>query len=573
MRLRSKLYIAIGFLFSLVVALGALSIYFLNRSNQDSRSVLQANLNSIRYMSDLFDELNQVPLSDSNYHKIEKLISSQERNITEEGEKELTTLLRKNFSGLKTDSGSKIRMEEVANDILQLNSEAIQRKTNAMEKSTENALIWLSFIGGISFLLSFTLFLNLPGAIANPIEEMIESVRAIASQDYSKRLHFKEHHEYSILAQSFNTMAEELEKFQASNIQKLLVEKSRIDALINNLQDPVLVLDQQNNVVFYNDAAEKITAVSRDQILGKYIQDVAVNNDLIRAMIKELFLSKSEEAASTLKIAVEGKERFYQKQLIPIKVARTGGETAEPMGTLILLQNITTYKELDVAKTNFIATVSHELKTPIASIQLSTQLLDNKRMGNLSDEQSQLVNSIKEDAARLLKITSELLNMTQVETGVIQLKASGVVVNDMLFDLIERNKLMAESKQIRVVREFVGETDLKIWADEEKTSWVLNNLLTNAIKYSPEKSEVKIKVEKKEKQVWISVVDQGKGIQPQYLDKIFDRYFRIPGSEKEGTGLGLSICREFMEAQGGSISVKSEYGMGAEFILKVGLST
>ena len=228
------------------------------------------------------------------------------------------------------------------------------------------------------------------------------------------------------------------------------------------------------------------------------------------------------------------------------------------------MQNITPYKELDFAKTNFIATVSHELKTPISSIKMSLQLLENKQVGDLNHEQQTLVGSIKEDAARLLKITGELLNMTQIESGSIQMNMIPTDAKEIVEYAVSANKSAAEQKQIRFEIKTPGNLS-KVLADNEKTSWVLTNLLSNAIRYSYDNSIIYIDVKTENDKIDFSVTDIGQGISPQYVDKIFDRYFRIPGTKKEGTGLGLSISKEFIEAQGGTINVKSDFGAGSTF--------
>lgn len=223
---------------------------------------------------------------------------------------------------------------------------------------------------------------------------------------------------------------------------------------------------------------------------------------------------------------------------------------------------------MDFAKTNFLATVSHELKTPIAAINMSTQLLENKQVGELNAEQKNLIVSIKDDAARLLKITSELLNMTQLESGKIQLQIEPSKPVEILEKAIANNKSAAAEKDINLeVNIAPGLPDINV--DADKTTWVLSNLISNAIRYSYENSTVQIRVSFNEhdNKLRFAVADYGQGIAPQHLDRIFDRYYRIPGSKKEGTGLGLAISKELIEAEGGFISVSSEFGMGSEFVV------
>jgi signal transduction histidine kinase len=232
---------------------------------------------------------------------------------------------------------------------------------------------------------------------------------------------------------------------------------------------------------------------------------------------------------------------------------------------VIVLRNITLFHELNEAKTNFIATVSHELKTPISSIKMSGQLLSDKRTGPLTPDQEQLVNSIGDDADRLLKITSELINMAQVETGNIQFNLQPTPVDSIVEDALDAVQIQAQQKNISI-KTIYGTDKPEIRVDKEKTTWVLINLLTNAIKYSFESSAVEIRIGSLPDRVEILVKDHGRGIDEKYITRVFDRYFKVPGSqERSRTGLGLAISKEFIEAQGGKIWVSSRIGEGSEF--------
>ena len=273
-----------------------------------------------------------------------------------------------------------------------------------------------------------------------------------------------------------------------------------------------------------------------------------------------------------VKIFAENKESYFEKETLHISIVPTGEKDSILVGHVIFLRNVTSYKELDFAKTNFIATVSHELKTPISSIKLSLQLLENAEIGHLNDEQKNLVESIKDDATRLLKITGELLNMTQVESGNIQLSIMPADPKEILLYAINATQTQADQKQIKFNIE-CPDSISKVQADNEKTAWVLTNLISNAIRYSYDNSTIYLSIIETKNNVQISVRDRGQGIAPQYKDKVFDRYFRVPGTKKEGTGLGLSISKEFIEAQGGQISVETEFGAGSKFSITLNTLT
>jgi signal transduction histidine kinase len=364
-------------------------------------------------------------------------------------------------------------------------------------------------------------------------------------------------------------MAEKLEEYNNSSLYKILFEKKRIETLINNMQDPAIGIDEQKKVLFANDEALKILALKTENLIGKLVQDIAVTNDLMRLLIQDIVVEKpSIVLQKPIKIYANNKESYFEREIVNIAITPTGEELQKHIGYVIVLKNITPFKELDFAKTNFIATVSHELKTPISSIKMSLTLLEQQQTGTINEEQKQLIDSIKEDSNRLLKITSELLNLSQVETGNIQLNIQQSNPNQILQYAIDAVRNSAEQKQIELSIPKLTVLPL-IKADSEKTAWVLINFLTNAIRYAPEQSKITVNIKQFENKIVFSVKDEGKGIDKRYRDKIFDRYFQIPGSSKTGTGLGLAISKEFIEAQGGAIGVDTELGMGSNFFFSL----
>lgn len=570
MKIKSKLLLGIGFLFAMIIFLTGLSIYQINKLNNDTKNVLVANYNSLDYLRKMQLALDNNILKTENEKLFTVNLELQKQNITEVGENDLTNSLVQNFSMLKinaSDSLISIRVRKNISDLMLLNMQAIQRKIKVAESTADSSILWITLAGTICFIIALTILFNLPGNIANPIKELTESIKEIAAQNYSQRVHFNKHNEFGELSAAFNTMAEKLQEYRDGNLEKLMMEKKRIETLINNMNDPIIGLDENKKVLFMNNMALKISGLSAENVIGKPVQDIAMNNDLIRTLVQNLFdQERDQEPTNVLpvKIYADNKESYFEKEIIPINIIPTGEKEEKKIGNVILLQNITPYKELDFAKINFIATVSHELKTPISSIKMSLQLLENKQIGDLNLEQHSLIDSIKEDASRLLKITAELLNMTQVESGSIQMNVIACDAYEIVEYAVNANKSAAEQKQIRFDIQ-VAERLPKLLADNEKTSWVLTNLLSNAIRYSYDNSVIYINVFTENEKIVFSVTDSGQGISPQYVQKVFDRYFRIPGTKKEGTGLGLSISKEFIEAQGGHITVKSEFGAGSTF--------
>ncbi|NMR32993.1 PAS domain-containing protein [Chryseobacterium aquaticum] len=570
MKIKTKLNAGVGLLFFMIIILSVVGGWFIYQLKKDTQNILVANYNTLQYSRNMLLSLEEIDSQPFAVKEFQKNLKLQSRNITESGEKEVTQNIISHFSELNenpTDQSLKSVIRKDIAELMQLNMNAIQIKSGIANTTAESAIAVISIAGTLCFLIAFILMINLPSNIANPIRELTFSIHQIAQQNYKERVQFEGNSEFGELAKSFNTMAEKLQEYSESRIDKILKGKKRIETLIDNMHDAVIGIDENRKVLFVNDEALKISGLKKEQFVGKQIQDVAVGNDLVRDLIREIIDPETEKKADSelLKIFVEGKENYFEKEIVDINVLPTGEDSKRFIGQVIMLRNITPFKELDLAKTHFMGTVSHEFKTPISSIQMGVQLLENIRIGELNDEQQKLVSGIKDDTFRLLKITGELLNLTQLETGVVQLNIKPTDIHEMVESVIAGNQSLADHKKITIKSHI--DTDLQLVnADYEKTSWVLSNILSNAIRYSYENSEVEVKVEKdNEDEIVFSVKDHGYGIEDQYLDKVFTRYFRIPGTKAEGTGLGLSISKEFIETQGGNISVRSEIGSGSTF--------
>jgi NtrC-family two-component system sensor histidine kinase KinB len=571
MKIKSKLTLGVGLLFFLIILLSFMGGWYINALKKDTKNILAANYNTLEYSRAMLLALDEMEQDTIAVKQFEESLSKQKTNISEIGEKEITQKVTDHFQRLKSNASDRTIQKTIRSDIseiMRLNMQAIQRKSLVAEKTAETATFWIAIAGTLCFLIAFILLVNLPGNIANPIEELTESIRQIADQNYTQRVHFQNHKEYGALASAFNKMAEKLEEYNNSNLSQLLFEKKRIETLINNMGDPVIGLDENKTILFANHEALKILGTTHQYLIGKNALELSVTNDLMRSLLNDLMhqdVSKDNQKPFE-KIYANGKESYFEKELLDIVITPTGESNKLLIGHVIILKNITSFKELDAAKTNFISTVSHELKTPIASIGMSLQLMANQKTGTLNKEQEQLLESIQDDTSRLLKITGELLNITQLESGKIQLSIKPENPLEVLKYAVHATKTQAEQKHIKI--ELYHPIVLpEVITDAEKTAWVITNLLSNAIRYSHEYSSVYLSVEYKEGKIYYSVKDTGQGIAPQYKEKIFDRYFRIPGSQTGGTGLGLAISKEFIEAQGGEISFDSEFGIGSTFII------
>lgn len=433
------------------------------------------------------------------------------------------------------------------------------------------ALVLLLLFGGLSVIVAIGMLIKLPDSINRPFKELSEGINEIANHNYDTELHLKGGTAMEQLSANFNRMARRLRDYHNSSLSKLKVSKQYIETIIDSIDEPIVCLDHDLTLFFINNEALDILNLRREEAVGRSAQEIAMRNDLLRRLLNGMDERKASEAGGKkmepLKIYADNKESYFQVKYLPVRMTGHDGTVTE-RGTVVMLKNITEFHKLDVAKTTFISTISHELKTPISAILMSQQLLTDNRVGALNTEQKELSDSIRENGERLLGIIGELLNMTQVESGVLQLKPHITKPIELIEYAIKANRVQADKFHINIEVDYPAEKIAKLYVDSEKIAWVLTNLLSNAIRYSNENGRVVIGAQQPDThRVVLYVQDFGRGIDPRYHESIFERYFRVPGTKIQGSGLGLSISRDFVEAHSGTLTVESEPGKGSKFIV------
>lgn len=560
-QVKTKIWLGTSFLFILLLLTGGISIFYIIKIKNDAKNILKDNYATLYYCHTMQGQLSSIDSwAGKSWTIFKSALIDQEHNITEPGEYEATYKVQQLFDELAGGDTSKKVVTSINSElqtILAANMRAIEKKNNQAMHAADSALVIIITIAGIVFLISFTFLVNFPSVITGPIDKLTEAINEISNKNYKYRIHLENKDEFGQLAGAFNDMAGRLENFESSNLNKLLFEKNRAEAVINSLKDASIGIDKNDMILFANHNALDLLGMAAEDVIGKKVKEVAAGNDLFS------YLTENENGIP-FKVVVNNKENFFVKEVIEV-------EQGETKNKVIVLKNITSFKEMDVAKTNFIATISHELKTPLAASDFSLKLLEDDRVSKLSKEQKELVSNLKHDNQRMLKILSELLNLSQLESGRIQLKLASIHPKEIVENSVASVSQSAKEKNINI-HYSIEENVPAIEIDGDKTTWVLNNFLTNAIKYSYEKSSIDIKVVYEGKKVIFSVTDHGPGIDADYLPRIFERYFQVPGSREKGTGLGLAISKEFIEAQGGKIRVESDIGKGSIFYFELPLT-
>jgi PAS domain S-box-containing protein len=594
--IRSKIFFGILFLFAIIIALSVIGIIFINQLAQSSRGTIVDNYRTIDYTTKMLASLNEMynPLRELNnsaqdlplkseFYKykdnFEKYLELESANITETGESQLVAELHSGYdsfinSVIREKSGLALHdtlalnynyVKSVINKIYTLNMEAVLAKNSEAAEKSRQVTYYTLIIGGISVILTMFFILTFPARIVKPIKNLTQKIKAISQRDYNQRIEINSDDEIGQLASAFNVMADRLKEYETRQIGEILTAKQRLEALVQNMQDGILVLDNSNNIVLANQVLAELSGIKVEELQGRNATEIALKNDLLRNILSGIFEEKKSEGnnKNTIRIIKDKTEYFYEPETIKI-ATESDNSPSRNMGNMIILKNVTWFEERDVAKTRMISTVSHEMKTPISSINLTIKLLEDNRVGQLNNEQKELVQAIREQSNRLSKVVNEILNYSQIETGNIRLNFSDVRPDDIIDYATTALMMLFSEKNIQLETEIENNLpSLKI--DIEKTVWVLVNLLSNAIRYSNQGGEIKLSAGRDNDRVFFSVKDHGPGISEEDQKKLFSRFTQLGQKSERGWGLGLAISREFVQAQGGTIKVESSIGQGSTF--------
>ncbi len=269
-------------------------------------------------------------------------------------------------------------------------------------------------------------------------------------------------------------------------------------------------------------------------------------------------------------------QEHYRLELHEARSFNAARNRTEFIGTILALHDVSDFRKLDQAKSGFLATVSHELKTPLSTINFHLKLLEQERVGPLTAEQQQIVGALKQENQRLLKLTGDLLDVSRLEAGGIPLSCRPTAIAELLAYATGPIRLQLAPRQLTLAQTLAPDLP-PVLADLEKTAWVLLNLLANAVRYSPEQGTIELLagLTPDGQSVEVAVRDQGPGIALEEQERIFRRYVQGTGAAgipRTGTGLGLSISREFMASQGGQLGVRSILGQGSTFYFTLPLA-
>ena len=449
------------------------------------------------------------------------------------------------------------RFNEIKNDIRELreiNRQAMVEAQRSANSRANQAIIYTIVLALLVIAFSLIFAFYLTKQILRPIKELEKGIKKVADRNFQQQIEVASEDEIGVLADEFNEMIAKLQEYEKLNVKKLLMEKEKSEAVVNNLSSPLIVTDQDHKIVLINETAKELFSIKQDVINTHFLEVIQAEE------IFEYIKNPDAKEKKTFKLKKDDKERHYR-----ISTRQVIDEDEEYQFTVTLLEDITRLKEIDSMKSEFVSTVSHEFRTPLTSMNMGLSMVINEDTGELNEEQRELLEAAYEDVERLTELVNDLLDLSKIESGRIEMEFDKVDVNDIIEKTLNPFYKQAEEKEIDLKFK-QSEDNIFAYADPSKISWVISNLVGNALRYA-DKGKIEVDAEIKGRRVLVSVADNGPGIPREYQSKIFDKFVRAGNDkdEKSGTGLGLAISKEIITAHNGRIWVDSEEGAGSTF--------
>lgn len=601
LQLRDKILLGFGSVLFIMLIVFAVSLVSLLKLGKASEAILKQNYLSIDATYQMLDAIEQhyliivsAPLGGQEIN-VQALIKEQLRfetwmqmergNITEKGElaavdklegyykqyinKSYELIRRETFPRGLTQETLNTSLRPLVERIRYYNQEIMSINKNGMFKSSEQAkhiahkaTYSLIIIGALGVLLSIVLSLTLSSIIVRPLKNMLVALEKVASGDYGARIDHHSTDELGIVSNEFNHMVSKLKEYHELNIRSILKEKQINEALLLNMEDGLFLLDSDFRVANVNRSGAAFFNTEVELCKGRHILEIIRQEQLFEYIKETAEQGKSPdipEGNNLIVVGVDKAKRFLQFILTPVFEKKD-----VLLGVMILIQDITHLKQLDRLKSEFLMIASHELKTPLTSINMSVSLLHERAMSKLSEQEQELLQIALDDTNRLKALINDLLDLSKIEAGKIDLNMESLNVSSVIAKVLNGFANAIEAKQIHL--ESQCDQDITVRGDFSKIALILTNLVSNALRFTAQGGSIAVKAELLGKFVQISVADNGIGIPSEYHNRLFDKFFQVASQlNTGGTGLGLAISKEIVRAHGGSIWVESVFGEGSTF--------
>jgi signal transduction histidine kinase len=602
--LRQRIFLTLLPLVILLVLLGGAGVLLLQRLGGRIDVILRENYDSVLYMERLHEAMERIDSSfqfalagkpelakrqyDEQWHVFQEHLEKEQGNVTVPGEQELVDRLTTLSAEYRRHGDAFYRLTDVAAqnrayfgdgserglyplfkqikttaaDILRINQNRMEQASAEAKGTASSSAAWLG--GGVVLAVAIASVLawRIVRDVLRPINAVTQAARGIAGGNLDQLVPRHWGGELGELSDAFNAMAGRLRDYRRSQLSRLLRAQQASQAAIDSFPDPILVLDTAGAVEMANPAARRLLGTLPHQdgsAAGIWHPPEALRQPLADALAgRRHFLPDGFEHAVLLGAAAP--PRTFLPRILTIRDPH-----GDLLGAAVVLQDVTPLRLLDEVKSNLVATVSHELKTPLTGVRLALHLLLEEAAGPLTPKQTELLLDARENSERLLNIVEKLLNLARLEQGSRQLDLRPEKPRALLDAAAEAIRPRAEDKGVAIHVEAPADLPL-VSVDTARLGTALGNLLDNALKYTDRGGHITLTAAAGLGTVTLAVADTGEGIPPEHLPHVFEKFFRVPGrSRTGGTGLGLAIVHEVVLAHGGTVHCESEPGRGTVF--------
>ena len=595
--LRHKLSLGFGGLLIILALIGTQGIIHLSHLGEAIDVILRENYRSVIACQDMKEALERMDsgvlfillgyteagrlLIRTNEANFERALHIELNNVTVLGEGERAKRLGEFFTEYKTrlrrmdDPGRNYfdqrqayfsrllplfqQIKNTAGDILQLNqrnmSEANDLARQRAAAARRQMYIFLLF--GILLAVGFIILIRY--WILQPINRLIRSADEIRKGNLDLVVKTGSRDEIGHLSESFNAMAASLRELRRNDQATLTRIRRATQETFSTLSNVVAVVDLDGRVEVASETAKSAFGL-RPASLLKQLPFVWMN-DLFQHALTEGHPVRKQKEPKFIQHFINGEEHFFRPEAVPIL-----GRDRQPTGVLLVVQDVSQIVQQDEMKKGLVATVSHQLKTPLTAIRMAIHLLLEEKAGTLNEKQAELLLAAREESDRLHAILENLLDMSRIESGRVPLAIHSVNPESLALAAIDPFRVAAQDQGVALRFEFPGDLP-DVLADQARIKHVFSNLLSNALTYTSAGGTVTLAARAGEKEVRFFVRDTGRGIPREYLPRIFEPFFQVPDQENaSGAGLGLAIVRDIVIAHGGEVSVESQPGEGSTFI-------
>jgi len=608
--IKLKILLIIIVFISLIIGNSFVSINFFNKVQESIDSIMHANYDSVVYAQNMNDSLerqdslelsfifeNNLEISpeyELNHSKFLEWLNKAKNNITEVGEQDTIDLIEKSYIdyinevkvliSIKKDQGdnegSKYYystvfplfkdVKENCNTLLDINQKSMINMKEKSKKLVITAIYFTLGIAGVVLIIGISIISYLLKKIIHPIEDLAIGINKVSEGNYEYKIPLKRGKEINFILDCFNNMVEKLKEYDRLNLNKILMEKQRTEAIMESIKSPIIVTDYENKIIMLNKCAERVFDIKEKKVINRQFLEGIKEEDIFNMIQKARNSIEEYKPFEDIEIGKTEDKTYYRITTSPIWFKHS-----ENLGTVTIMQDITKFKELDDMKTDFISNVSHEFRTPLTSICMAVGLLLDRK-AHISDDEIELLTIIKEDSDKLDNLVGELLDLSKMKSGKIEMEIRDIDIHEVIYAVKRAFKIQLEDKNIALSIDTNGIVR-KAKGDMNKISWVIANLLGNALRYTKTDGTgiIEIKAREVNNTILVSVCDNGEGIAEKYQKLIFEKFVQIKDKNGEATGssgLGLAICKEIVKAHGEEIWVDSTVGEGSSFYftLKLG---